>query len=208
VVIHREYTLGAYHWVKSDLDPDTDTYKAILLADTYSPDLNAHEFIDDVIAHEIAAGGGYTAGGVTLTNVTINTVVAASLTAWAAATPYVFGDVVRANPSDGNIYFCTVAGTSGGGQPTWATGRYRETADNTVRWVNIGGAYVALDADNPAWPSSDISAAYCLIGKDGTAEVNDWLLTLVDFEGVRSSENGGNFEVLFHPLGFLVRFRG
>lgn len=42
-----------------------DTIKVALLADTYTPDQDAHDFFDDVSAHEVS-GTGYTAGGVAL----------------------------------------------------------------------------------------------------------------------------------------------
>jgi hypothetical protein len=44
-----------------------DTFKVMLLADTYTPDLIAHAFLDAVDPHEIT-GTGYTAGGVVLTS--------------------------------------------------------------------------------------------------------------------------------------------
>lgn len=207
MVIHREYTLGLEHWVNGDIDP-ADSFVAVLLADTYTPALDTDEFLADIISHEIAAGGGYTAGGQALTSVAVATVLAASVTAWQASTAYVKGDIVRKTVSDGNIYYCAVAGTTGGSEPTWVTTRYRETADNTVVWLNVGGAYVSLGADNPAWPNSDITAAYLAFGKDGTADVDDYLLSVIDFEGNRSSENAGNFEALLHATGLLVRFRG
>lgn len=40
--------------------------KCALLANTYTPDQDAHDFFDDVVAHQIS-GTGYTAGGVSLT---------------------------------------------------------------------------------------------------------------------------------------------
>lgn len=44
------------------------TLKCMLLANTYTPDNDAHEFIDDVSANEVS-GSGYTAGGATVSNV-------------------------------------------------------------------------------------------------------------------------------------------
>ena len=49
------------------------TVKAALIASTYTPDGDAHDFLDDVVAHE-ASGTGYTAGGQTVTpTITIDT---------------------------------------------------------------------------------------------------------------------------------------
>jgi hypothetical protein len=50
-------------------DLEAVTVKLALLTDVYTPDRDAHDFFDDVSAAEVATGGGYTTGGVTLTNV-------------------------------------------------------------------------------------------------------------------------------------------
>lgn len=51
------------------VDWDTDTIKCALL-NGYSLAQDTHDFYDDVSASEVAAGGGYTAGGVALTSKT------------------------------------------------------------------------------------------------------------------------------------------
>ena len=51
------------------IDLDDDTLKIMLLADTYTPDA-ADEVKADIVAHELAAEDGYSAGGATLANVT------------------------------------------------------------------------------------------------------------------------------------------
>ena len=43
-----------------------DTLKVILLASTYTPDIDTHEYYDDVSAHELATAHGYTVGGATV----------------------------------------------------------------------------------------------------------------------------------------------
>lgn len=49
------------------------TVKGALIQSTYTPDPDAHDFLDDVVAHE-ASGPGYTAGGQTITpTITIDT---------------------------------------------------------------------------------------------------------------------------------------
>jgi len=50
---------------KINLASGGDTIKLALLADTYTPDRDTHEFFDDVSGDEIA-GTGYTAGGATI----------------------------------------------------------------------------------------------------------------------------------------------
>lgn len=54
---------------------------------------------------------------------------------WAATTAYAVGDVVKPTTRDGNEYVCTVAGTSGGAEPTWVTTEGGETVDNTATFT-------------------------------------------------------------------------
>lgn len=46
----------------------SDTIKVILVTTSYTPNLDTHEFLDDVNTNELANGTGYTTGGVTLSN--------------------------------------------------------------------------------------------------------------------------------------------
>jgi hypothetical protein len=52
-----------------EIDLDTDTIKVALLANTYTPDQDAHDYFSDVSADEVT-GTGYTAGGATLASKT------------------------------------------------------------------------------------------------------------------------------------------
>lgn len=52
-----------------EIDWGSDTIRVILLASTYTPNQSGHDYLDDVIAHEITATG-YTPGGATLANKT------------------------------------------------------------------------------------------------------------------------------------------
>lgn len=55
-----------------EIDLDTDTIKLAFLDNTHVLDQDTHDYFDDVVADEIAATGGYTAGGVTLTGCSIS----------------------------------------------------------------------------------------------------------------------------------------
>jgi hypothetical protein len=72
------------------IDFDTDTFKALLVTSTYSPNKDTHDKRDDVTNE--ATGTGYTAGGVTtactVTKDTANDKVTLSFAAvsWAAST--------------------------------------------------------------------------------------------------------------------------
>lgn len=56
----------------------TDTIKLAAVTSSYTPDIDTHDFWDDVVANE-ASGTGYTAGGATLTNPTAAVVGASDL---------------------------------------------------------------------------------------------------------------------------------
>lgn len=54
---------------KGNIDFDTDTFKVLLTTNSYTPDQDAHDFLNDV-TNEIT-GTGYTAGGATLSGVSV-----------------------------------------------------------------------------------------------------------------------------------------
>jgi hypothetical protein len=56
--------------LNKEIDWDTDTIKVALLTNAYTPDQDAHNYLDDVITHEVTGATGYTAGGNTLANKT------------------------------------------------------------------------------------------------------------------------------------------
>jgi hypothetical protein len=55
--------------LNKEIDWDTDTIKVALLSNSYTPDQDAHNYFDDVVAAEVT-GTGYTQGGITLANKT------------------------------------------------------------------------------------------------------------------------------------------
>jgi hypothetical protein len=55
--------------LNKEIDWDTDTIKVALLTNSYTPDQDAHNYLDDVVANEVT-GTGYTQGGNTLANKT------------------------------------------------------------------------------------------------------------------------------------------
>lgn len=68
---------GTFHWygngllnlAKGNIDLDTDTFKIMLTTSAYTPDQDAHDFRNDV-TNEVT-GTGYTAGGATLSGVSV-----------------------------------------------------------------------------------------------------------------------------------------
>lgn len=63
------YGLGLQYLLDTPLDLETATVKLALVTDAYTPNRDTHDFRDDFTASELANGGGYSTGGVTLTNV-------------------------------------------------------------------------------------------------------------------------------------------
>lgn len=55
--------------LNKEIDWDSDVIKVALLSNAYTPDQDAHNYFDDVVANEVS-GTGYTAGGLTLQNKT------------------------------------------------------------------------------------------------------------------------------------------
>lgn len=66
-----------------------------------------------------------------------------AITAWAASTAYIVGDIRRqlAAPAVGSerAFRCTTAGTSGTAEPTWTLTKASTTADATVVWTEVTG---------------------------------------------------------------------
>lgn len=56
--------------LNKEIDFDTDTIKVALLTNGYTPDQDAHNYLDDVVTYEVSGATGYTSGGATLANKT------------------------------------------------------------------------------------------------------------------------------------------
>lgn len=64
-----------------------DTVKVALVTSSYTPDPDAHDFWDDVVANEVANGSGYGTDGVTLGTKSISLIGASNKVALIAADP-------------------------------------------------------------------------------------------------------------------------
>jgi len=64
--LYGQFVQAAFN---KEIDFDSDTIKVALLTNAYTPDQDAHNYFDDVVANEVS-GTGYTAGGNTLANKT------------------------------------------------------------------------------------------------------------------------------------------
>jgi hypothetical protein len=80
---------------------------------------------------------------------------AATATAWATATAYVYGQVIVPTVRNGHRYRCIDAGTSGGTEPTFPTGQGGTVTDGTCEWEecsnDIGELWDLRKATCEAW---------------------------------------------------------
>lgn len=60
------YNSGLVKLGDGSIDWNTDTIKMALVTTTYTPDVDSHDFYND-ITNELSTAGGYTSGGITLT---------------------------------------------------------------------------------------------------------------------------------------------
>lgn len=194
--------------LNKEWDFDSDAITMTLHTSTYTPNLDTHVYVSDLTA-ELAAGSGYSTGGITLGTLTRTTTAANSWgTSAAVSTAYAVGTVVR--PSTGNTYLyrCVVAGTSGGSAPTWGTVPGRETTDGTAVWENVGSSITALSWANAVF-SSPFSAGpfrYAVVSDrtPGTAATQP-LIGLIDF-GSNQTGGGGALNVNTPAQGSLHIF--
>lgn len=175
----------------------SDTIKVALLTSSYTPNYDTHDFFDD-ITNEVT-GTGYTAGGATLGSKTVTTTMADS---WgvsrANSTAYEVGQIVRPATGNGYVYMCHTAGTSAGTIPTWPTVIGDEVTDGSVQWVNVGRMVSVIDAADPSWTSSTITARYAVYYKSTGTSSTSLLIGLEDFGSDKVSSNG-TFQIQFAP---------
>lgn len=194
------YLPGVAALLSGGIDFDSDTLKVSLLTSSYTPDLDAHDFFDDVSAYEVS-GTGYTTGGASLANASVTATAANSwAAAWSTATSYTLNYLVRPTTGNGYLYRAVAAGTSGGSEPTWPTTVGTTVVDSGVTWLNVGRAVVVLDADDVAWASSTITARYAAIYKSTGTAGTSRLIYLADFAGDIVS-TAGTFTVQWSEQG-------
>lgn len=181
-----------------------DTFKCTLHTATYAPSYLTHAYQSD-LTNELTTAGGYTAGGATLTSVSAALVAANSLTAWAANTAYVVGNVRRPTTGNLHVYICVVAGTSAPvTEPTWPTTPGGTVTDGTVTWAEAGAAVVKLTGAIPAWSSATFTCRYGVIADTtpGTALTNP-LVCCIDFQADQSP-SAGTFTITLDGDGAIV----
>lgn len=173
----------------------------------YVPDRVTHMSVSD-LTDELATGGGYTAGGVTLSNsVTVNRAGTAWSTTWAALTAWSDSQVIRPVVANGYVYRCTQSGVSAATEPVWPTAVGQCVQDGTAAWVCTGTIVVQLIADDllPAWAAFSAGPfRHVVLSDRRQADPADQVLI-----GVFTLPNdqvgpGVDFNIIFGPSGVCV----
>ena len=174
----------------------SDTIKMALVGSGYTPNLATDTHWSDVSANEVT-GTGYSAGGDTLGTKTHAVTAANSWgTAWATATPYAVGTVVRPASGNGFLYEAVAISGSGtsGSTPTWPTVVGETVIDNAgsnqIIWSCIGESIIVWGSANPSWSNATISANYAVIydAQSGTASTEP-LICVISFGSAVASTN-------------------
>lgn len=70
-VTAKWYGRGLLAFLNKEVDVDTDDVRLVLLKSTYTPDQDAHDYLDDLVlgTNEVAPSGSYTANGVAISSI-------------------------------------------------------------------------------------------------------------------------------------------
>lgn len=163
------YAQAVANAFKGNIKIGTNTIKVALLTSSHSPSLESNAQWSDVSSNE-ASGTNYTAGGATASSPTLTVTAAASWgTSRANSTAYTVGQVVKPSSSNGYLYRCETAGTSGSSAPTYPTVFGGTVSDGTVTWTNIGQAIIQFTAGATTWSNLTCSDFRYVVYYDSTS---------------------------------------
>lgn len=205
----RWYRQALAKALNKEIDFNSDTLKITLHSSSYAVSPDTHDYVDD-LTNELATGGGYTSGGLTVAGASVTYTAANSwATQRANSTAYAVDDVVRPAAGNGKLYRCITAGTSAGAPPTFDTDLGSTTTDGTVEWENVGSGIIVLDmTGDPTWTTATFTGARVAVLSDRTpvGAGAQPLLGYADF-GTDRSGGGGDFVLALHAtLGLLHIF--
>ena len=201
----RPYGGGILSLLNKQLDGDSDTLKVTLHTSSYVPDFDNHQFASS-LSNELSTGGGYTAGGLTVTGATLAKTAANSWSAsWTAATAYTTGQYVRPATGNGYIYRASVGGTTGGAAPTWPTVQGTTVVDGSVTWTVMGTGAVALSVANPTWAAFSAGPLrYAILADYATGVAATSPLILCWAFNSDNTGGGGSFSITTDISGVLI----
>lgn len=104
--------------------------------------------------------------------VTDVTAVGKTASNWAATTAYAVDARVKGTSSPTHIFVCTVAGTSGGSEPTWPTTIDATVTDGTATWRCE--TLITLVEDTDYTVDLDLARVYALPGARVSAYGSEW----------------------------------
>jgi len=141
----KMYGNAAKAFLNKEVDWDSDNIKVMLMASSYAPNQDTHDYLDDVSAHEVS-GTGYTAGGALLTGKVVSYDSATNTVKFDA------NDVTWANSSITARYAVVYndSGASAANKPLIAyydfvTDRASSNGDFVIRW-SADGVFTATTA--------------------------------------------------------------
>lgn len=186
--------------LNKEIDVDSDDLRMTLHTAAYTPDLDVHDYVND-LTNELPTGGGYTSGGLAVAAKSITTTLAS---VWgvqrANATAYAVDDVVRPAAANGHLYRAVTAGTTGGVVPAFPTVLGDVVVDGGVTWQNVGRAVVVIGFTDPSWAAATFGPARYAVLSDRTpaGAGSQPLVGLIDFVTDRTG-GGGAFAITMHP---------
>lgn len=190
--------------INKEADYDSDTIALTLHTSSYTPALDADDYVND-LTNELAASGGYSTGGVTLGSKTVTNTAANSWgTVRANSTAYTLGQIYRPASTNGFLYRVTVAGTSAASPPTFPVLLGNSIADGTATISCVGSGIIVLDAADASWATATFTGVRYGVISDrtpGTAATQP-LLGLIDFVTDQAG-GGGLFQIVFDTQGIL-----
>jgi len=202
-----QYRKAIAAFLNKEADWNSDNIYAALLGAGYTPNLDTDDYWNDISANEIANGNGYTTNGQLLTGCTITYTPANSWgTAHATSTAFAANDVVRPSTGNGYLYRAKVAGTTAGSAPTWPTTVGSEVTDGGVTWECVGTGVTVLDANDPSWSNSNITARYvAIVDRSPGSDATRPLIGLIDQGAAVTSVNAA-WGVTFNAQGLMMFF--
>lgn len=185
----------------------SDTIKCAIATSAYTPNLQTHDFFDDV-TNQLANGNGYTTGGATLASKTITRTDASSWgTSRANSTAYALGAVYRPASANGYVYECVAAGTSAASPPTFTTIVGDDFTDGTAVFSCRGRSVLQIDFADPSWASSTISTARHFIFYKDTGTASTSPLIAIDTLGADAAATSNTTLVYqVEAMGLIVGY--